>query len=362
MKYFLIAILLSFVFFNLSFAQVPWQPGYIVKINGDTIKGFIEFETDEKLSQSINFLYIKDGTESLKFSPDELNSFGFHSDRVFKSVKFGTDSMNYFAKKISSGKINLFIIRFEKSDDNKYHLSRTDTVFQIDLLPPSKKNVIRNGKNYTHRDNLYIGNLNLITENTIPKKELKKVKYRYKSIQNFINRYNDDYSIKYPTSSYRENYKYSFDITAGIPVYFRSEINDYRLAVYADRTNIENSNKLAYRMGISFRYWKRKEGNYEEGSDIQKMLKVIPLGIRWQSEPKKIMPYGFVGLGFIFWKDINFVYENEEKVNEYNDNIISLALNLGIGVKIKVGNNYLLAEYTPALIESIGFFNIGYSF
>jgi hypothetical protein len=362
MRHFLLIGFLVITFFNLSSAQGELEPGYIVKVDGDTVSGYIMYEVDSKLAERVKFYHRQDEDEAQIYTPADLKAIGFHSGRVFESVKIGSDSTAYFGKKISTGKINMFSIRFDDSDKTRYQLIQSDNANKIALDPPVKSEMIRDGKKYNHRDNIYLGRLSLITENKFSAKELEKVKYRTKSMQKFIRQYNEGYSVDYPVSTYRDAHKYTFDITVGAPVYLRSEINDYRIAAYVDKTNRETSTKFSYRMGVSFRYWKRKEGNYEDGSDIQKMLKVIPFGFKWQSEPKKLMPYGYLGAGLIYYQDINYKYENREKVDEYRQGGIGIALNIGVGVKVKVGKSYLLAEYTPAIIESIGFFNIGYSF
>ena len=362
MKYFIQIVITVGLISNQAFAQKNLESGFIIKQNRDTIQGFIPYEVDYKLIRRVNFHDNNVASEATTYLPDQLLAFGFHTGRIFESVKVGKDSLSYFAKKISTGKIDLFMIRYKNTKDTKYHLRRNDIDMCIDITPPQESKVNKDGKQYSYSDNKYIGNINLVTEKDAYEKELENLKYRTKDIQVFIDRFNLVEEEAFPPSSYKDRIGYTIDATFGLPVYWQSEINEYRAAVYIDKTNRDKSNKIAYRMGMSFRYWKRKEGNYDDGSDIQKMIKIIPLGIRWQSDHKKVLPYAYAGLGLMYWQDINFQYENEVKVDEYNENLWGIIVNAGIGVKFKLGGNYLLLEYTPVLIQSLGFINIGYSF
>ena len=159
MKNYILTGLLIGVFFPKIFAQEEIEPGYLVKANGDTIAGFIRYEEDKKLCQRVKFYNYAEDDVELTYYPEDLAGFGFTSGRFFRSVDTGEDSLSYFAKVISSGKIHLKLIRLEDSNQAKFHLSRSDTGFKIDLEPPSKSEVTRNGKNYISHDNVYLGRL-----------------------------------------------------------------------------------------------------------------------------------------------------------------------------------------------------------
>mgnify|MGYP003503541858 FL=1 len=90
------------------------------------------------------------------------------------------------------------------------------------------------------------------------------------------------------------------------------------------------------------------------------MLNLIPIGIKYQTSPKRITPYGYIGVGaaIIYMKDY-VIYEYEITGTE-DQIVITPTVNVGVGAKIRINSNYILTEITPAL--NAIFFNIGYSF
>jgi hypothetical protein len=59
MKQFLLTGFLVITFFNLSLAQGELEPGYLVKVDGDTVSGYIIYEVDSKLSERVKSTVIK---------------------------------------------------------------------------------------------------------------------------------------------------------------------------------------------------------------------------------------------------------------------------------------------------------------
>jgi hypothetical protein len=105
MKQFLLTGFLVITFFNLSLAQGELEPGYLVKVDGDTVSGYIIYEVDSKLSERVKFYSNQEEEEPQIFEPTDLKAFGFNTGRVYESVKIGSDSTVYFGKKVSTGKI-----------------------------------------------------------------------------------------------------------------------------------------------------------------------------------------------------------------------------------------------------------------
>ncbi|HEY9002175.1 MAG TPA: hypothetical protein VIM89_12540 [Mucilaginibacter sp.] len=71
----LLAALLAVFAINL-FAQTNYQPGYIVKSNGDTVKGYIDYREWAQTPKTINFRLNKSSGEIQPCSPQEIKGFG----------------------------------------------------------------------------------------------------------------------------------------------------------------------------------------------------------------------------------------------------------------------------------------------
>jgi hypothetical protein len=72
--YFIILILLP----SLIFAQTNYQPGYIVKTTGDTVKGYIDYREWDQTPTSIKFSLNKSGSSIQRFNPGDVSGFGIY--------------------------------------------------------------------------------------------------------------------------------------------------------------------------------------------------------------------------------------------------------------------------------------------
>jgi hypothetical protein len=76
MKSYLTALLTIVPF--ILFAQTNYHPGYIIKSNGDTVKGYIDQREWSESPKSINFKTSKDGQEIQQFDPQNIKGFGIN--------------------------------------------------------------------------------------------------------------------------------------------------------------------------------------------------------------------------------------------------------------------------------------------
>jgi hypothetical protein len=87
---------LSIVFIcasSLAFAQSNYHAGYVLKNNGDTLKGFINYREWATSPLSIEFKTIETNTEVLKFNPKTIRSFQINGMENYISFS-GNISMN----------------------------------------------------------------------------------------------------------------------------------------------------------------------------------------------------------------------------------------------------------------------------
>ncbi len=365
MKRIVIFLTLVLVIIEYSNAQISLKPGFIITHEKDTIKGFLMDEVDSDLSERVKYFKGSTGTEPTIYAPSEILGFGFNSGRIFESITIQNDSTEIFAKRIIEGKINMFTRRFVKSNKIGIHLYRSDTNIKIDLKEPVKTTVKKNGKTYTYKDNMYLGQLALLTNDDVEDLKLSKLKYGKKGIQKHIVKCNESFENDYPAKVYTEAQNLTYDLNVGY--FLNSEPYEFvfRLSIYRDKTNPEKSVKTSRRMGFSYVHYRgneRLDGSLEEGSTdfSAHSLSIIPVGFRFQGKPRKIMPYGYFGIGLFFVLSSRKIISNYEITGtKYKFGGLP-TVNLGIGIKAKVKSNYILAEITPN-IEGI-FINLGYSF
>jgi len=80
------------------------------------------------------FCQVKDGDKILKFSPYEVDEFGFKDDRTYKSfpIKIGNTISRYFLGRLVEGKVNLYYLR-AKGGIRRYYLNKENSNDLIEL-------------------------------------------------------------------------------------------------------------------------------------------------------------------------------------------------------------------------------------
>src|SRR5437588_1907278 len=66
-------------------AQSNYHEGYVVKNNGDTLKGYIDYREWENNPKSINFRISKDDKRTQQFAPATIRAFGISGMEAYIS-------------------------------------------------------------------------------------------------------------------------------------------------------------------------------------------------------------------------------------------------------------------------------------
>ena len=107
-------------------AQTNPKSGYVITNTGDTIRGIIDFRSNEKLSKQCDF-YANDGTASKTYKPGDIEGFRFDNNGKFFVTRrlnvTGTPEL-YFAEFMVHGKMNLYCITH--NSDEFYFFERED--------------------------------------------------------------------------------------------------------------------------------------------------------------------------------------------------------------------------------------------
>ena len=107
-------LVLAIVFGGIStavtMAQTNPKPGYIITNGGDTVRGNIDFRTNESLSKQCVF-WADGGNESTTYKPGDIEGFRFDNNGkyfVTRRLSLFGDSQLYFAEFMVQGKKNLY--------------------------------------------------------------------------------------------------------------------------------------------------------------------------------------------------------------------------------------------------------------
>ncbi|HEX3769007.1 MAG TPA: hypothetical protein VHT72_11550, partial [Puia sp.] len=182
MKIFKCLIILCFLFSQLS-AQQIFDPGYIIKLNKDTVRGFIKTDLESELISVVKFK--DDETSVLKeYRPADLLGFGIDKD-IYKTMRFlntAEDSVveTAFVKQLVKGEYNLYAYR---KPDRLFYIIQKDTIlyFLYDEVSRGTGEILQKGN--------YFNYLNLIA---VPCEKLTnlvgRVGYNDKDMAAFISK------------------------------------------------------------------------------------------------------------------------------------------------------------------------------
>lgn len=348
-------------------AQYNLISGHIITNSQDTIKGYLRNDIDAKLRKSIEFHHDLSEEDYMIYTPSQISGFSFSNGRNFKAIQLKNDTVSEFGKRIVTGKINMYLVRKKGSDKNKIFLLRSDTSLSVTLTHPIKKTIKKKGKTYSYKDRKYLGLLSYITDSHKTKKTLNSVKYREKDISKYIMYYNSEFEKKYPSNIYIEDSKITYDIAVGLPFKTVTERTLFRFSAYRNNTRTEISLNFSTIMGISYRYWgdNKKPELFTHQNSVHPyrghFLSIIPFGLSYQGNPRKIIPYGYAGIGLGIDLMNSYIIRNYEIKGTKNDFYFIPVLNCAVGLKFKLKSNYIFAEITPSADDGF-YINLGYSF
>lgn len=346
-------------------AQNYFEPGYIVNPQNDTIKGFILDSPDADHAIKIFFKPDQKTTPKI-YKPKDLSGFGFNSGRIFEKMPVISekDTTYIFAKNLVRGKIDLFVWRHPNIVKPDIFLSNNETNKTVHLIKPEKKIFPdNNGKSYTQRDDQYFRKLQLIKEDSVLYDNRDIIKFSENRIKRDILDYNKQFQSQYKIKKYVEKVNYDYDIIAGLPVNSSEDLH-FRAGLYRNKSREERSTNFSLMQGLVYNHWSNDDKELpaiQDGNSNYRwqLLNVVPLGINFHGNSKNIQPYGYAAIGaaVIMMKD-HVIKGGVQQENETSFSVIP-TVNFGVGTKIRLGKNFLIAELTPTITGL--FWNVGFS-
>ena len=95
-----------------TMAQTNPKPGFIITNNGDTVRGILDFRTNEKLSKQCTF-WANGEKEGKTYKPGDIEGFRFDNNGkyfVTRLLDLYGESKLYFAEFMVQGKMNLYCV------------------------------------------------------------------------------------------------------------------------------------------------------------------------------------------------------------------------------------------------------------
>lgn len=146
-------IAVSFLFFSVTVLAQDFRPGFIIKLNGDSIPGFIDNRSDKSKTLICHFKPSKK-SRVVKYKPTEIKSFGFIDDKYYSSaiLSIKGKKKSVFIEVLVKGKASLY--RYL----DVFYFEKDSMVF----LPKSESQIVSvKDVTYSRPTTKYIGLLNI---------------------------------------------------------------------------------------------------------------------------------------------------------------------------------------------------------
>ncbi len=251
------AVATFFIIFciNYCFSQGNWRPGYIVKENGDTLKGLINYKEESKKERILSFKKVTEDA-ALIFGKKEINEIIVYQgtqELIFKKINTGVDYseerlmyLEYdpavkltpdtiFAQLLVDGKKKLYHYKDAIVGKKHFFITNEDGVV-IELT--NKRFYFDQNKTLSAYTNYYKKQLVILTDEckSISQKNLENLTFTDKALTKLLLKYNSCIGFSPRNYSYKiEKNKPKFGICAGV--------NQMSLKV---ESNISNYGKLKF--------------------------------------------------------------------------------------------------------------------
>ncbi len=185
-KYKILVFLLAWVGLNVCYGQNDWIPGYVIKLQGDTIHGFIE-NNDAKENVIQCFFRNEINSNTHNYSPEEIIGYRFIEGKFFISKKISDPEFDnpVFLEFLIKGEANIYHYlgdRYFIEKDNKiYELKNT----HMDILNEVEM------RDYRVEKKEYIGTLSYLLQDAKIQQDILKTELKPKPLIKIAKKYHE---------------------------------------------------------------------------------------------------------------------------------------------------------------------------
>lgn len=149
-------ILVFFLILGSIYAQTDFRPGFIIRQNGDTLIGDIDYRGDIMMGQVCTFK--STDNKRVQYSPADISGFRFIDSKYYVSKRVGNE--NVFLEFLINGQVKVFYLR-DNNGDHYYVDKEGIGLSELPYEEMIKHSDDRINPNYLYKSNYHIGVLNI---------------------------------------------------------------------------------------------------------------------------------------------------------------------------------------------------------
>lgn len=306
---------------TIVYAQSNYKPGIIITNQNETVRGLIDYRTDDMNARQCRFKNDENSQEKI-YHPGDISTYKFDDGKYYVSRNVETDSIQteVFLEFLVEGIINLY---YCKLDGQAYYFFEDE---KGKIVSYTQRPERLNDKGYYSQDNRYRGLIRYYFQgNQSIAKQADKMDFNQKSFINIAKKYHDDvcttgeecivYVNKKPDEA---AVKFTFSAYAGIQQStYIFDINDKSshssknispvIGLQANMMNPRWSKSFAVHLEVAFSQFKNKSDRIPESANTPgyyyvfdyKALNISPkMGIKYIYPKYKLRPT--IGAGIIY--------------------------------------------------------------
>jgi hypothetical protein len=301
-----------------AFSQSDFKPGFIVKSNGDTLKGFLESIESKKISDKISFT-----TNSLSkpttFTTADIKSFGYNGENIFRKVvynsPFDLTQNEQFAKLLSLGYYSL------------YTFWKKDILYFIIKTPEDSCHFLfdddRNSNGYINQKGNFQNELLFFSQSCNDLKQtIERLNYTEADLIKYVDKLNKCISPSTANIIVYKKEKSKLNIYAYAGGMYLSSGHEYTGSVIGKITVPAVDKNLALNFGINYMAHQTTElvdvmyyGNKKEQT-VNKNIISVPLSIQYYFTKGVIRPYLDAGITLDYFSNDGELTFYGKKINE----------------------------------------------
>jgi len=362
MKHISLVIALMLNALLLSAESQNFKPGYVITLKQDTLRGEINFKTDEVNAKECYFRTNKDSKVQI-FLPGTVNGYRFSDNgKYYVSHKITIDSKEstVFLEYLIHGLMNVY---YYKSNGQSYYFFEKENG-KMQMVTKGDDQVV---ENKVIADKQYDGELRYIFQNNLPEEYgQKQIGYNQKTMINIAKKYHQSlcttgeecivYENKNPDAKVIE---LSFAAYAGVnhAEYTMKELGEYKVSAYSPLIGLNAiaiyprfSKSFGLSLGVSFAGMDVPETDFGDGIFIKfKTFIATPsLGIKYSYPKYRLCPVVEAGVDYtlLFGSKVNMKHDvagTKYWSIDYKLRKSILGAYAGIGLDYRITNsNYII--------------------